>query len=139
MIINSVLGGQLADSTLIHVIPGQISFMSIPIENTYGIRQVYEVRIEDPDSMTTEHQEVQVVSSALEFEHWVKRGKVKRPTRNDMIQENGNVLLGPGEKIDILIKFMTFRDVSHNINTPASPDCVKQRNVKINIMLNKSV
>mgnify|MGYP006954766482 FL=1 len=83
------------------------------------------MRIEDPDSMTTEHQEVQVVSSALEFEHWVKRGKVKRPTRNDMIQENGNVLLGPGEKIDILIKFMTFRDVSHNINTPASPDCVK--------------
>lgn len=116
-VINSVMGGQLADSTLIHVIPGQISFMSIPIENTSGVRQVFQVRIEDPDSLTTEHQEIQVVTSALELEHWVRKGKAKRPARNDMIQENGNVLLGPGDKIDILIKFLTFRDASHNINT----------------------
>ena len=89
--------------------------------------------------MTTEHQEVQVVTSALEIEHWVRKGKVKRPARNDMIQENGNVLLGPGDKIDVLIKFLTFRDVSHNVNTQSSVDVVKQRNVKINVMLNRSV
>ena len=125
MIINSVLGGQLSDSTLIHVIPGQISFMSIPIENTSGIRQVYEVRIEDPDSNNTEHEEVQMVSAALEFEHWVKKGKVKRPNSYEMVPEKGKVMLGPGEKIDILIKFLTFRDVSHNIKTPPSPDHIK--------------
>jgi hypothetical protein len=58
MIINSVMGSAMGDSTLMHVIPGQVSFMSIPLENNSGLRQVYEIRIEDPDSINTEHEEV---------------------------------------------------------------------------------
>jgi hypothetical protein len=80
-----------------------------------------------------------MVASAVEFEYWVKKGKVKKPNSYDIIPEPGKVLLGPGEKIEILIKFQTFRDASHNIKTDPSPDIVKQRNVKINIMLNRSV
>ena len=53
--------------------------------------------------------------------------------------EKNKVMLGPGEKLDALFKFLTFREVSHNVNTAASPDIVKQRNVKITILLNRSV
>lgn len=139
MIINQVMGGFLGESQLITVIPGQISFMTIPIENTSGIRQVFEVRIEDPDSLNTEHEEIQMVYSGLEFEYWVKKDKVKRPNSYDMITEKNKIMLGPGEKIDVLFKFLTFRDVSYNENVAASPDIVKERNVKINILLNKSI
>jgi hypothetical protein len=139
MIINSVMGSALGDSTLMHVIPGQVSFMSIPLENNSGIRQVYEVRIEDPDSVNTEHEEVQMVANALEMDYWVKKGKVRKPSSYEMIPEQGKVILGPGESIDILIKFLTFRDASHNVNVAASPDTIKQRNVKINVLLNRSI
>jgi hypothetical protein len=37
-IINQVMGGFLGESQLINVIPGKVSFMTIPIENTTGIR-----------------------------------------------------------------------------------------------------
>lgn len=104
-----------------------------------GIRQVFEIRIEDPDAKNTEHEEVQMVYSGLEFEYWVKKGKVKKPNTYDMVPEKNKVMLGPGEKLDALFKFLTFREVSHNVNTAASPDIVKQRNVKITILLNRSV
>ena len=46
-----------------------------------------------------------MVGSALEFEHWVKKGKVKRPDSYDILAGEGKIMLGPGQKIDILIKF----------------------------------
>jgi hypothetical protein len=80
-----------------------------------------------------------MVYSGIELEYWVKKGKVSKPGSYDMIPEKNKVMLNPNEKIDILFKFLTFRDVSHSVNTQASPDIVKQRNVKINILLNKSI
>jgi hypothetical protein len=80
-----------------------------------------------------------MVANALEMEYWVKKGKVRKPNSYEMIPEQGKVILGPGESIDILVKFLTFRDVSHNVNVAASPDVVKQRNVKIVVLLNRSV
>jgi hypothetical protein len=58
MIINSVMGSHLGDSILVNVVPGQASFMTIPIENQTAVRQVFEVRIEDPDRLNTVYQEV---------------------------------------------------------------------------------
>jgi hypothetical protein len=127
MIISQVMGSYMAESKQVSVVPGDLSFMVLPLENVSQQRQVYQIAIHDPDSNFLEREEVTMVYSAHEFEHWVKQGKVKKPLSYDMITSIDTVLLNPGQKIDLLFKFQTFREVSHNVNVVASPDVIKQR------------
>jgi len=43
------------------------------------------------------------------------------------------VLLPPGEKIELLFKFLTFRDVSYSVDAQSTADTIKERNIKISI------
>jgi len=45
------------------VIPGEFSFLEVPIENTTNERQSYSVTIFDPDVNLLEESEVKMVSS----------------------------------------------------------------------------
>ena len=137
-IIKQVMGTYLSDSLQVPVIPGDIYFMTVPIENRTKERQAYQITIQDPDEDLTEFKEVQLVHQVHELQHWEKLGKQKRQ-QYDCITGPDAVLLPPGGKIDLLFKFQTTRDVSHSHLVKASCDIIKQRNIKISIMSNMQI
>lgn len=55
------MGSYLSDSIQVPVIPGDIYFMTIPIENKTNERQTFKFTIHDPDSELLEESEVQMV------------------------------------------------------------------------------
>jgi hypothetical protein len=72
LIISQVMQNYISDSKVIHLIPGEISFHSIKLVNESDQRQVYRIEIEDRENNMLEQQEVQLVYSPHEFEHWYK-------------------------------------------------------------------
>ena len=50
MIISQVMGSYMAESKQVSVVPGDLSFMVLPLENVSQQRQVYQIAIHDPDS-----------------------------------------------------------------------------------------
>jgi hypothetical protein len=61
----------------------------------------------------------------------VKQGIAKRPSSYECITSGDTVLLAPGESVDLLFKFLTFRRVSADLRVPASPEIVQQRNISL--------
>lgn len=59
--------------------------------------------------------------------------QVSKPRKYEYVADKDLVLLPPGEKIELLFKFLTFRDVSYNVDAHSSADIVKERNIKISI------
>ena len=56
--------------------------------------------------------ELKLVQDAAELNHWVAQNKVARPPSFDAITRRGDILLKPGQKLDLLFKFLTTREVS---------------------------
>ena len=77
-------------------------------------------------------EEVSLVYSANEMEHWAKQGKFNNPPRSyDFITQTDTVILQPDQKCELLFKFQTFREVSHALDIPSSSEVIRQRNVRI--------
>jgi len=49
------------------------------------------------------------------------------------------LILEAGETIELLFKFVTYREVSHEHNVESTPAIVKQRTIKIEILGSNSV
>ena len=75
--------------------------------------------------------EVQLVSGASEMDHWVSLGKAQRYPSDDSIIDGDTLFLQPGEYIELLFKFQTFREVDFEAKM-GSLDIIKPRQVKIN-------
>lgn len=52
------------------------------------------------------------MQDGAELNHWVARNKVSRPPSFTAITRRGDIQLRPNEKIDLLFKFLTKREVS---------------------------
>ena len=127
-----------ADYTL-SVTPGQIKFLPIPIMNQGDQKAVFSVKFEDPDLDINilggkDFAEFKLVTESSEFTKWVSHGKVMRPKNFDSITLGGDVMLEPNQKMDLLVKFLTTREVSFSKNILPSSYVIKPRKVKIYIM-----
>lgn len=133
-IISELMGNYMADSIMVHVVPGKIAFVSLKVENNTQSPQVYSVNIQDPDEHFTEDKEVQMVFSPKELEYWVKKGKVKRPASYECITKSDTVMLSPNQSVELLFKFQTHRDVDLSPNAIANAEYIKPRLVKIQVV-----
>jgi hypothetical protein len=107
--------------------------MTVPLKNDSVLRQVYSVVVDDPDKHLLVEEEVSFVHGAQELAHWVKQGKVSRPESYDCITSKDTIILNPGQKIDLLFKMRTYREVLSDVAEESSAAKVKQRFVKITI------
>ena len=76
------------------------------------------------------------MQDAAELNHWVAQGKVSRPPSFDIIRRSGDILLKPGQKIDLLFKFLTKREVSLSPNVQTSRQIIRPRKIKIFVLVN---
>ena len=74
-----------------------------------------------------------MVHDPAEFDHWRMLGEVSKPRSYKYVADTNLVLLPPGEKIELLFKFLTFRDVSYDPAAESSSETIKERNVQIAI------
>jgi hypothetical protein len=116
---------------VVNVVPGQISFEKILLENRTNEIQNYNVSIRDPDSNLIEEEEVQMVHGRAELEHWIKQKQVHRPGGRDWVADKDLVMLPPGTHVELLFKFLTFRDVSSDVGVEATSKVVKERSISI--------
>jgi hypothetical protein len=65
----------------------------------------------------------------MEWRHWVAQGKSKKPISYDIITPAYDVLLQPGDTVDLLFKFVSFREASFDKNVLASPEVIKPRKI----------
>lgn len=106
--------------------------MTIPIINRTNMREVYTVSIEDPDIQCFVDPEVKMVVAAHEIKYWIDEGKLKpQDVSYEAFTSTDTVTLEPGQKIDLLFKFLTLRDVTSKANGISSPDTACLRKVKI--------
>ena len=55
--------------------------------------------------------EFKVVTDKAEWRHWTALNKCSKPTSYDYMTDNGDIDLPPQEEIEILLKFLTIREV----------------------------
>ena len=77
MVLHEVMGTYLADSQIVPMVPGEITFHQVTLENTTPSRAAFVVRVRDPDE-STKREEVELVYVPHELEHWVERKKATR-------------------------------------------------------------
>lgn len=114
------------DTVDLQILPGQPSFFKLPIENEGDTQMTYFVKIDDPDEELTAHKEAQLVCSAQEVRFWAKLGKATEYPHDCCIQGADTLSLVPGEKVELLFKFQTFRDLNDQVET-STADVVKER------------
>ena len=140
-IIGQVMGAEsMGSCPILNVMPGQLAFAApVPVVNDSGQTQLFTVKIIDPDEeMLGGHgcSEMQLVQDAAELNHWVAQGKVPRPPSFDAITRRGDILLNPTQRIDLLFKFLTKREVSLSPNVSASRQVIRPRKIKVFILQN---
>lgn len=121
----------------LHAMPGRNSFLTIPVLNNGGQNQVYSVKIHDPDENlfpNKEHAEMKLVSDQAELSHWVIQNKVSRPPAWNLITAHNDVILKPGQQLDLLFKFLTMRDVNLAEKNP-SKKTFKRRQITIVVVM----
>lgn len=72
-----------------------------------------------------------MVFSKQELDYWVGKKKVERPSRYDCITNSDTVMLDPNQKIELLFKFHTHRDVDLSSQAVSTAEYIKPRLVKI--------
>lgn len=117
--------------------PGHLAFVDpLTVMNENEWIQAYNVKILDPDSEKLGgfgSSELSLVQDSMELNHWVRHGKVERPSSFDMFGQNGYFELKPGQKIDLLFKFLTTREVDFTANGNVEPSDLFIRPRKIRI------
>ena len=94
----------------------------------------YEVAFDAPDTELLggkAFSEFQLVNDDAEMRHWVSLGKVKRPPVWQNISTNNVVWLQPGQSMELLVKFLTKREVSLSKKVLPSKLVIKPRKVRI--------
>ena len=109
-IINQVLGDYMEDCQMVALTPGEPSFLTHTLKNATSERHAYTIQVQDPDRGMFMDPEITLVHSDTELRHWAKRGKCSDAHREINLD---TVILKPGEDVELLFKFLTFRDVSH--------------------------
>ena len=105
----------------LHVTPGMNSFVTVPILNNLTQNEVYSVRIMDPDAgLLGSESEFRLVTDEAEMSHWVIQGKVDRPPAWNLVTAHSDVILKPGQQMNLLFKFLSFRDVGMRVNQPST-------------------
>ena len=80
LIMSEVMSEYMEESELVHMTPGELAFVRVPLHNMSATTQAYRVIVDDPDvDFDLKRPEVRMVHSATEQEHWVKNGKMKKP------------------------------------------------------------
>lgn len=100
---------------------------------------MYTVKIVDPDEEIMGGQgssELKLVQDSAELNHWVAHNKVSRPPSFDAITRRGDILLKPGQSMDVLFKFLTRREASLAPNVEASRHIIRPRKIRIFILMN---
>lgn len=67
--------------------------------------------INDPDEKALFEHEMKLVTDKAEWRHWVSLGKCEAPKSYEMMTDTGDIDLGPNEQVEVIVKFMTFREV----------------------------
>ncbi len=110
-IITKVMEEYVSGAEQLSVVPGVLSFLKLKIHNAYTQREIYSVLITDPDDSSLFEPEFKLVTDKTEWRHWVSLNKSAAPKSYDLMSETGDIDLGPNEECEILLKFLTFRDV----------------------------
>ena len=134
-ILNQVFGVERDGSTgVFSVTPGQLKFLPIPIVNNSKAVMTFEVVFDDPDIDLLggkAFSEFRLVNNDAEIRHWVSLDKVKRPPVWQNISTNNVVWLQPGQSMELLVKFLTKREVSFSKKVLPSKLVIKPRRVRI--------
>ena len=126
----------MEDCQMVPLTPGEPSFLTHSLKNTTGERQVYTIQVQDPDRGMFMDPEIVLVHSDTELRYWAGRGKCKDSGSHREINLD-TVMLRPGEDVELLFKFLTFRDVSHGPVSVSGPEIVCARKCTI-VFLRKS-
>ena len=114
---------------MVPLTPGEPSFLTHALKNTTGESQVYTIQVDDPDRGMFMDPEITLVHSDTELRHWAKLGKCKASGTSGLNLDT--VMLGAGEEIELVFKFLTFRDVSHGPISVSGPEIVCPRKCTI--------
>jgi hypothetical protein len=130
------------------MVPGELAFVTIELENETTANQAFRVLIDDPDKnmFRESREEVRMVRTDTEIEYWAKKKKslVDLPSRAGILNGSDQLLLSPGDKMQILLICQTFRDIVNDAKE-ATEDTIVQRYVRIgvecksNSQLNKKI
>ena len=88
-----------------------LSFMKIKIHNQSSQREIYTIHVKDPDENYVIEPEFKLVTDKEEWRHWVALNKCSAPRSYEYMTENGDIDLPPNEEIEVLLKFLTIREV----------------------------
>lgn len=88
--------------------------------------------INDPEKELCDEPEICLIYSNEEMEYWQKLGKGKLYPSKNMIRQTDQIHLESGEKIELLFKCLTFRELDPKAEK-STHDIIKSRVVEINL------
>jgi hypothetical protein len=111
-VIEKVLQDHIKDLKHLHVTPGTPSFFKYKLKNPFTSRTVFTVNLTDPDKVYLgEITEFKLVNNQnFEWEFWHSKRKCEAPYSWDMVNKRNEIMLEPGEEVELLFKYITFRE-----------------------------
>ena len=118
MYLKNILHHHYEDEKTLNVSFGKVEIFSIEVTNYFEFEEAFTVIIDDPDAKYLAKPELTVVSNASEWKYWVEHKGFQRPPEWNMISPtDNNFLLRSGDRIEILLKFITTRTFDESIES----------------------
>lgn len=117
--LNHIMGVSGEDSSkIVNVIPGHLTFLEpLTLVNDSNSVRYYKVEIVDPDRDFLGVPELELVHDESELRHWVRQNKLPPQAKYNLLLRDGELMLGPKEQVNLLLKFLTKREVSMSPGT----------------------
>ncbi len=114
-LLKTVLHQQFNDEKVYNVSFGKVEIIPIEVTNYYEYDSAFNINIDDPDDAVLAKSEFSVISNPSEWKYWVEKRGFSQPPEWQMISVNSkNLVLKAGEKVEVLIKFLTFRSYNED-------------------------
>ena len=110
MFLKNVLHHHYEDEKHLNISFGKVEIFTVEVTNHFEFEEAFTIIIDDPDAKFLARPELTVVSNAGEWKYWVEHKGFQRPPEWNMISPtDNNFLLRSGERIEIILKYITTR------------------------------
>ncbi|CAD8074841.1 unnamed protein product [Paramecium primaurelia] len=113
--VHSVIQSHLSDEKVIHPFFGKVEIIELEFRNPYATGQNFVISIDDQEVKCSGIQEIHLIHQPVEWKYYVDLYNHSKPQEFNMIQANQNnftMFLTAKEKVVLLFKYQTFREVN---------------------------
>ncbi|EAR93704.2 nephronophthisis protein, putative (macronuclear) [Tetrahymena thermophila SB210] len=124
--VKSVISKFLNEEKVLSVSYGRQEIVPYLLQNPTATIQTFSIIIEDADEDILNHSEFEPVTDSTEWKYWISALNLTELPSYDIIQGN-TLVLEPNQKVHVLFKFMTYRNIDPQLKDKQDAERISQQ------------